>query len=38
VEQHYRTLAFSSLRHTPIELAQLGNDAGIYGALAVKHD
>lgn len=38
VEEHYRTLAFGSLRSTPIELAQLGNDAGIYGALAVIHD
>lgn len=32
VQQEYRKAAFSSCKETPIRLAALGNDAGIYGA------
>lgn len=32
IERAYRRLAFSASRDTPIQLAQLGNDAGIIGA------
>ena len=31
--EHYRTYAFKSCRETPIKQANLGNDAGIYGAV-----
>ncbi|MEE1108564.1 MAG: ROK family protein, partial [Lachnospiraceae bacterium] len=29
---YYRSIAFSACANTPIVLARLGNDAGIYGA------
>ncbi|MDO5135392.1 MAG: ROK family glucokinase [Eubacteriales bacterium] len=32
IEKYYRKYAFPSCRETPIVLASLGNDAGIYGA------
>ena len=32
VKQHYEKHAFSTCKKTPIKLATLGNDAGIYGA------
>lgn len=32
VERSYKKYAFTSCKDTPIRLAQLGNDAGIYGA------
>ncbi|MBR2654265.1 MAG: ROK family protein, partial [Lachnospiraceae bacterium] len=32
VGKYYRTRAFSSCANTPIVLAKLGNDAGMYGA------
>ena len=32
VEKYYRQYAFPSAKDTPIILASLGNDAGIYGA------
>lgn len=32
VERYYRKYAFTSCKNTPICLAKLGNDAGIYGA------
>lgn len=32
IERAYRRLAFAASRDTPIQLAQLGNDAGIVGA------
>lgn len=32
VERYYRKYAFTSCKNTPIRLAELGNDAGIYGA------
>lgn len=32
VGKYYRAAAFSACKNTPIVLAQLGNDAGIYGA------
>ena len=32
IQKNYRTFAFPSCKDTPFELAQLGNDAGIYGA------
>ena len=31
--EHYKTYAFKSCRETPIKQANLGNDAGIYGAV-----
>lgn len=33
LSRHYQTNAFLSCRNTPIRLASLGNDAGIYGAV-----
>lgn len=35
IEPHYRTFAFHASANTPIVLAQLGNDAGIYGCAAM---
>ena len=32
VGNYYRSIAFSACANTPIVLARLGNDAGIYGA------
>lgn len=32
IEKYYKKYAFSSCKNTPIVLAKLGNDAGIYGA------
>ena len=32
IEKYYQRYAFSSCKETPIVLATLGNDAGIYGA------
>jgi ROK family protein (putative glucokinase) len=32
IEKHYRMYAFHATKNTPIKLATLGNDAGIYGA------
>ncbi len=32
---HYRRFAFPACKNTPIVLATLGNDAGIYGAMAM---
>ncbi len=32
VEKYYRKYAFTACKETPIVLAELGNDAGIYGA------
>ena len=33
LSRHYQAIAFLSCRNTPIRLASLGNDAGIYGAV-----
>ena len=33
LSRHYQANAFLSCRNTPIRLASLGNDAGIYGAV-----
>ncbi len=33
VTKHYQACVFSSCRETPIQIATLGNDAGIYGAV-----
>ncbi len=38
VEKHYRKHAFSSCKDTPIVLAELGNEAGIYGAARMVLD
>jgi len=35
IEPHYRTFAFHASAHTPMALATLGNDAGIYGCAAM---
>lgn len=35
IEAHYRKFAFHPSAHTPIVLAKLGNDAGIYGCAAM---
>ena len=35
IERHYRKFAFHPSTHTPIALAMLGNDAGIYGCAAM---
>ena len=35
IEKYYQRYAFSSCKETPIVLATLGNDAGIYGAAAL---
>ena len=35
VRPHYRAFAFHASAHTPIALATLGNDAGIYGCAAM---
>ena len=32
IEKHYKKYAFSLCKDTPIVIASLGNDAGIYGA------
>lgn len=32
VEKHYKKYAFTACKETPIRLATLGNDAGVYGA------
>ena len=32
IQKHYIRHAFPSCKETPIKLATLGNDAGIYGA------
>ena len=32
IEKHYKECAFPACKETPIKLATLGNDAGIYGA------
>lgn len=32
IETHYKKYAFSACKETPIILAKLGNDAGIYGS------
>ena len=32
IEKYYRMYAFHATKDTPIKLATLGNDAGIYGA------
>ena len=32
VEKYFKESAFKTVRHTPIVLAKLENDAGIYGA------
>jgi glucokinase len=32
IEKYYKKYAFSACRNTPVVLAKLGNDAGIYGA------
>lgn len=32
VKRHYEKYAFSACKETPIRLAELGNDAGIYGS------
>lgn len=33
IEFYYRKYAFHAFRHTPLALAELGNDAGIYGCV-----
>jgi len=38
IERHYRKFAFHPSTHTPIALAMLGNDAGIYGCAAMVFD
>lgn len=38
VENYYRQYAFSSCKDTPIVLAKLGNEAGIYGAARMVMD
>ncbi|MBR2934737.1 MAG: ROK family glucokinase [Oscillospiraceae bacterium] len=38
IERHYRKFAFHPSAHTPIVLAELGNDAGIYGCAAMVFD
>lgn len=38
VEKHYKKYAFPTCKETPIVLAQLGNDAGIYGAAKLVLD
>ena len=38
IERHYRKFAFHPSTHTPIVLAMLGNDAGIYGCAAMVFD
>ena len=35
IEPHYRSFAFHASANTPIVLASLGNDAGIYGCAAM---
>ena len=35
VAPYYRSFAFNACKDTPIVLAKLGNDAGIYGAMAM---
>ena len=32
VEKYYKNYAFTACKETPIRLAILGNDAGVYGA------
>ena len=38
VGRYYRNMAFSACQVTPIVLAKLGNDAGIYGAAKLALD
>ena len=35
IQEHYRETAFYALKETRFELAKLGNDAGIYGSVAM---
>ena len=38
VAEHFRESAFYALKDTKFELATLGNDAGIYGCMAMLLD
>ena len=38
VRKHYQTVAYKSTRETPFALAELGNDAGIYGCAKLMLD